>query len=538
MLTEIQIENLGVIEHLHLSFKDGFTAFTGETGAGKTMLIEAITLLVGGRADASVVRHGAAEARVEGRFVTRTADGSEEETVLCRVVPVEGRSRAYVNGRMATVASLSELGTDLVDIHGQHEHQKLLTPLAQRRALDAFGNVDTSDLRAARDKITEIDAAMATLGGDERARAREIDLLRYQSEEITAARLQSPDEDEILRDEQELLGDIGAHREALERVLFDFDEEGGVLERLGSIRHTLSLRPGLSEHVERLNGVMAEAADIAADIRGLFEAAEEDPERLEAVVARRQLLRDIMRKYGSTLSEVISFGAESSRRLAELEGYEDRVRDLQRERETALASLKAAADRVAAARRHHAPLLAGEVERRLRTLAMDHATIVVDVVATGDDVDAGDNVVFLLSANPGSPPLPLSKVASGGELARTMLSLRLVLTEEPGTMVFDEVDAGIGGEAAIAVAKALSELGDRHQIFAVTHLPQVAAAAHHHIGVSKRVEDGLTYGSASPLGESERVAEVARMLSGGLADETARQHAGEMIRTLSSSGRR
>jgi DNA repair protein RecN (Recombination protein N) len=282
---------------------------------------------------------------------------------------------------------------------------------------------------------------------------------------------------------------------------------------------------------------VAEAADIAGDIRALIDAAEEDPERLEAIAARRQLLRDIMRKYGSNLTEVIAFGRESSRRLAELEGYEERVRELQQEREVAMSDLKRAADRVAAARRKHAPLLAREVENRIRFLAMDHAAVVIDVVASGDEIDAGDNVMFLLAANPGSPPLPLSKVASGGELARTMLSLRLVLTEEPGTMVFDEVDAGIGGEAAIAVAKALSELGGRHQIFVVTHLPQVAAAARHHIGVSKKVEAGSTFGSAALLDESERVVEVARMLSGGLADETARQHAGEMIRTFSSSER-
>lgn len=538
MLTELHIENLGVIEEMRLDLGDGFIAFTGETGAGKTMLIEAISLLVGGRADASVVRSGAAEARVEGRFVSTRPDGTPTETVLCRVVPLDGRSRAYVNGRMATVSSLSEIGSELVDIHGQHDHQKLLTSAAQRRALDAFGAIDTSRLRLARERVAEIDAVMATLGGDERARAREIDLLRFQTSEIENARIESPMEDEHLREEQELLSDVEAHRSALQRAVEESDAEGGILDRLGVVRHVLAGRPGMGEYVERLSSVIAELGDIASDLRGLRDAAEEDPERLSSIVERRQLLRDIMRKYGATLDEVIEFGHESSARLAQLEGYEDRVRELQAERAVAMAELRSAAEEIASARRRHAPRLAEEVEKRLRDLAMEHASLAVNVNPSGDDVDSGDNVVFLLSANPGSPLLPLGKVASGGELARTMLALRLVLTEEPGTMVFDEVDAGIGGEAALAVARALGELGSRHQIFAVTHLPQVAAAAHQQVGVRKRVEAGATYGAADLLSADDRVAEIARMLSGGVADDIARQHARELIETFSSSHRR
>lgn len=538
MLTEIQIDNLGVIEHLHLSLHDGFTAFTGETGAGKTMLIEAISLLVGGRADASMVRAGAAEARVEGRFVKSVVGASpDEEFVLSRIVPVDGRSRAYINGRMATVSGLADIGVELVDIHGQHDHQRLLTPAAQRLALDSFGNIDTDSLRRAREAVTEIDAAMATLGGDERARAREIDLLRYQCDEIEAAHLSNPDEDDTLREEQDRLSDIGNYRESLGRLVATFDDEGGVLERLGEVRNRLNQLSNLGEAAQRISAAVAEVNDVAAELRSLVEAAEENPERLEWVISRRQLLKDIMRKYGSSLREVLEFGDASSKRLQELESYEERVKELETDKQVALEHLRDVASTVAQHRRRSAPLLAAEVERRLHRLAMDHAALSVEIVASGDEIDPGDNVVFMLSANPGSPLLPLNKVASGGELARTMLALRLTLSEEPGTMVFDEVDAGIGGEAAIAVAQSLAELGEKHQVFVVTHLPQVAAAAANHVGVHKRVEDGATFGSAHPLDDEERIAEVARMLSGGLADDAARQHAAEMIRTFSVSRR-
>ena len=241
-----------------------------------------------------------------------------------------------------------------------------------------------------------------------------------------------------------------------------------------------------------------------------------------------------MRKYGDSLSDVIGFGAEVSSRLSELLGYAERVEQLQSAREKAMKDLVREQLKVGDARRGAAADLAKAVQATLRTLALPHAEVLVSVGEKESD-PAGEAVTFMLAANPGSEPQALTKVASGGELARTMLALRLVLTEEPGTMVFDEVDAGIGGEAAVAVASALRSLGDRHQVFAVTHLPQVAASSHHHVMVSKRVVKGSTYGTAAVLETEERVAEVARMLSGGVADESAKTHAQELISTLSGA---
>lgn len=528
MLSELHIENLGVIEKLDLTISEGLVALTGETGAGKTMLVEAIDLLVGGRADASVVRTGCEEARVEGRFVTE-----ESEVILCRVVPVTGRSRAYVNGRLATVAQLAEYGAELVDLHGQHAHQSLLGASAQRLALDHFCGVDLEPLRNARARLTEIEALLATLGGDERARAREIDLLRFQVKEIDDANLQSPEEDDDLSRSEDLLADAVAHREALYAAAAALQDNDGASDVVGRSIAAISHRETFVALGERLKNVQAEIDDVAREMRDVAETIEEDPAKLDEVRQRRHLLVDLRRKYGESLSEVIAYGAESTLRLDELESFEARAATLDSERAAAVQQLRSAEKVVGDARRAAAPKLAKAVQQHLRTLAMAHAIVEVSV-----GVDAGDDVTFLLSANPGSPPLPLTKVASGGELARTMLALRLVLTEGPATLVFDEVDAGIGGEAAVAVAGALAQLGQRHQVLVVTHLAQVAAAAHRQIKVSKTVKSKQTYAEACELGSQDRVQEIARMLSGGMAEESALNYASELLKAsnVRSSG--
>ena len=533
MLTELHIEDLGVIANLDIVLGAGLTALTGETGAGKTMLVEAINLLVGGRADTTIVRPGASEARVEGRFVIDEG-GDDVEYVLARVVPVDGRSRAYLNGRLATVSTLAEIGARLVDLHGQHTHQSLLGTATQRAALDHFGSIDLSPLMSARAALTEIDAALAALGGDVRTRAREIDLLRFQVGEIGAANLDDPDEEESLDQLEDVLADAVAHREAAETALAAIHDDNGAVDALGAAIAVLASRSPFDDLVERLRNVSAEIADVAADLRSRIDTIEEDPERLGEVRERRQLLRDLRRKYGDTLGEVIEFHASITDRLTELESYESRAEALERDRSTALKNLAAAAERIRSARRKSAPKLAAAVQANVRELAMPHAEIAVfvgepDADASADPYDSGDAVSFQLSANPGSPLLPLSKVASGGELARSMLALRLVLSEEPSTLVFDEVDAGVGGSAAVAIGRALAKLGDQHQVLVVTHLPQVAACASTQIAVTKHVHKGVTTATAVAVSGDERVEEVARMLSGMHASKSARDHAVELL---------
>ncbi len=520
MLVELHVRDLGVIESAILEPGEAMTALTGETGAGKTLLVEALELLLGGRADPVLVRPGASEALVEGRFVV-----GGEEVILARALPASGRSRAWVDGRMATLSALAEAGAGLVDLHGQHAHQSLLDPAAQRRALDAFGGVDLDPLRAARAQRRAVEDELASLGGDERARAREVDLLRYQVDEIDTARITGPDEDDELADEEERLSEMAAHLEAAAAALGALDDEGGAVDALGAARGALEGRRPLDPLSGRLATLQAEAADVASELRQVVDTWEDDPARLAEIRLRRQLLRDLGRKYGEGPAGVLAFADEARARLADLDSVEARAAGLEARLDAANAAEQSAAGAVGEARRRSAPRLAAAVEEHLRLLAMPHARVEVTVGAD----DPGDDVAFGLGANAGEAVLPLAKVASGGELARAMLAMRLVLTEAPGTIVFDEVDAGVGGEAALSVGRALAEVAERHQVLVVTHLAQVAAFAGCQLGVRKEVHGGRTVASVSALSGEARVVELARMLSGRPDSATARRHAEELL---------
>lgn len=537
MLIELQIENLGVIERVDLVLGEGLTALTGETGAGKTMLVEAIELLVGGRADAGIVRHGAGEARVDGRFVVDDGAGGEREVVLTRIVPAEGRSRAYVDGRASTATALAELASQLVDLHGQHAHQSLLAGSAQRAALDRYGRIDLGPLRTARTRIAELDAALADLGGDERARAREIDLLRFQVGELDAAGIDDPDEDERLAAEESVLADAVAHREAAAAALEVLVADDAARDLLAQALARLDDRSPFAPIATRLTDLLAELEDVTAELRDSGESIEEDPERLAQLRERRHVLRELRRKYGADLAEVMAHHRRTAERLHDLERYEQRAAELEVERVEAMRVERAAAQEVGDRRRTVAPELADLVQARLGELAMAGAVVEIQVGEAPDD-HSGDRVRFLLAANPGTPPMSLNRVASGGELARTMLALRLALTvDAPSatpddravpTLVFDEVDAGIGGGAAVAVGDALAALSRHHQVLVVTHLPQVAARADHQVVVTKRVAGGTTQAEIRPVTGEDRVAELARMLAGE-DGEVARRHARELL---------
>ncbi|MEO7430272.1 MAG: DNA repair protein RecN, partial [Acidimicrobiales bacterium] len=528
MLVELAVRDLGVIDDLHLVLGHGMTALTGETGAGKTLVVDAIELLVGGRAEPVMVRAGAVEAWVEGRFVLTPPDGGEEtEVVLARAVPASGRSRAYVDGRLATIATLAEWGERLVDLHGQHAHQSLLSGAVQRGALDRFAGIDLEPLQAARARLRALDDQLAALGGDDRARAREIDLLRFQVEELATAAIAGPDEDERLDAEESLLADAAAHQVAAARAGAALTGEGGAADAVGEAIASLADRAPFADNEARLRSLAAELADLATEVRAAGEEIAEDPARLDAVRDRRQLLHELRRKYGQSLQEVLAFAEEAGARLSELEQHDRRAGELDAARAAAKRAISAAAAAVATARRAAAPRLAQAVQSHLVSLAMPRAKVAVAV--EGDD--PGDDVAFLLAANPGTPPLPLTRVASGGELARTMLALRLVLTAGPPTLIFDEVDAGIGGEAAVAVGRSLAALAADHQVLVVTHLPQVAAFAHAHVRVSKETGEDHTVARIERLDDGGRVAELSRMLSGQPESRTARDHAEELLAT-------
>jgi len=531
VLSDLRVRDLGVVDDLTITLGPGMTALTGETGAGKTLLVDALALVLGGRAGPGVVRAGAGEALIEARFVQTDGGGDEREIIVARGVRASGRSRAWIDGRMVPVGALTEAAPDLADIHGQHDQQSLLTPAAQRRALDAFGGIDPSARLAARARVRALEDRLTELGGDARQRARDADVLRHQIAEIEAARLDGPDEDDRLREEEERLADLLAHREAAASALAALEgdsrsETPGALDTLGASRAALGDRRPFAAWSARLGAVLAEVTDLASDLRGVVDNWEDDPERLAEVQQRRRQLADLRRKYGPTLSEVIEFERTSATRLAEIEGAEGRAEQLEAERAAAAEDLAAAEAELLARRRAAAPELARAAEARLHALAMPGARLEVEVEAGG----AGDTVRFLLGANPGEALAPLARVASGGELARTMLALRLVAMDGPATMVFDEVDAGVGGEAALALARALREVADDRQVLVVTHLPQVAAFAEHQIVVRKTLrDDGRTVTDAAVVGPDERVIEISRMLSGHPGSATARAHAEELL---------
>ena len=531
MLSELRVENLGIIAELSVTLGAGLTVITGETGAGKTLIVDALDLLTGGRADPQLVREGAAEARVEGRF-----DDGDDEVVLARVIPAVGRSRGYINGRLATVAELAERGRLLVDLHGQHAHQSLLAPAEQRALLDRFAGPKAATalaaLRTARTTARGFTEELATFGGDERARAREVDLLRYQLDEIDAAGIADGGEDDRLLAEAELLADAEAHREALATAYRELEGPGE--DALGAAVAALAARAPFEALAQRLRLLQADIQEAAHDVRTTEEAIVADPQRLQVVQTRRALLAELKRKYGTALADVVEYARETRARLEELETHDARAAALEASRRDAFAEAERAARALTKARKAAAPRLAAAVTGHLRELALPAATFTIDITSPATDAaaigdDGADDVVFLLAPNPGEAARPLAKAASGGELSRAMLALRVVLSEAPPTLVFDEVDAGIGGEAGAAVGRALAQLGGQHQVLCVTHLPQVAAFADAHVMVAKDEVDGRTVAGASLLLDDARVNEISRMLAGVGGSAHARRHARELV---------
>jgi DNA repair protein RecN (Recombination protein N) len=437
---------------------------------------------------------------------------------------------------LATVGELTERGRALVDLHGQHAHQSLLVPSEQRALLDRYAGEPAAAARAAllvaRADRRRIDDELAAIGGDDHLRARTIDLLRYELAEIDDAGIEDDDEDARLAAVEELLADAEAHRAALDDAHGHL--EGPALDALGAAIAAIDGRAPFATIAERLRTLQIETSEAVHDVRIAAEQIVADPERLASVQQRRARLRELVRKYGPTLAGVQAYGVDARERLARIEGHEARAAALEAERVNAEQAVSAAATGLSKARSAAAAPLASAVVARLHELAMPAATFEVAVEA-GDPAAAGedgaDDVTFLLAPNPGEPARPIARAASGGELARAMLALRVVLSAAPPTLVFDEVDAGIGGEAGTAVGRALATLGGRHQVLCVTHLAQVAAFADAQVVVSKAEAGGRTIARAELLLEDARAGEISRMLAGIGESAHARRHAQELLET-------
>ncbi|MGJ4846550.1 DNA repair protein RecN [Leifsonia sp. Le1] len=566
-IEEISIKDLGVIADASLPLGPGFTAITGETGAGKTMVVSALGLLLGERADTGAVRLGSAQAWVEGRWriaessdvVERVRDaggdvdpvgGGGAELVLTRSVSSEGRSRAIVGGRSAPVSVLTELGGQLVVVHGQSDQIRLRSAVAQREALDRFAGPDFAAAVDAyaqvfhrwRDNRAELDELVA----DQDRRAREAEDLRIAMAEIEAVAPQ-PGEDDELAERAERLSNLEELRlaAASARELLSAEESEGA-DALGLLDSARRHLERVSEHDSALVAVAESVAnanylisDVAAQLSTYLATLDTDGAReLEIVQDRRAELATLVRKYGPTLADVIGALDTGSGRLLELDGDSDRIEELRAEVEADAALAEQLADALSAQRRSAAERLSTAVSDELTALAMADARVVVEVIQRDEFTAAGrDQVSILLQPHSGAEPRPLGKGASGGELSRVMLAIEVVIagTDPVPTFIFDEIDAGVGGAAAIEIGRRLAKLAETSQVIVVTHLAQVAAFAGNHLTVVKGSDGSVTASSVRQLGGDERIAEMARLLSGLPDSESGLAHARELVEMAGAS---
>lgn len=554
MLTELRIANFGVIEQLALQFDKGFTVFTGETGAGKSLLIDAVTLLVGGRASGEHIRADAEEADLEASFLlspdhpvlaTLEAKGfarpGEPEIIVRRVLSRTGRHRTFLNGNLCPVHLLEQLGGALVDIHGQHDQQSLLSAPVQLEALDAFGRLQS--LRREYGKVYEEwrgQAAAIDQLKQETARRREREeLLRFQLQELSEAELQLGEDQELERERPRL-----AHGRQL-RELSDqvyellYAGDSGILTTLSQgekvVARLESIDAGTASWSQILSDCAVQLRELADQVRRYRDAVEDNPERLVEIEQRLDRLHRLSKKYGGSLDSALAQREALREQVSRLEGADAELATLEHEQKTRVETLRKLSDRLSRKRNEAAGRLSGQVSRELTALRMDRTRFSVSVAPAPSDGAFGptgnDNVEFLFCANPGEPLKPLARVASGGELSRVMLALKTILADgdQVPVLIFDEVDSGVGGAVAEVMGKRLRALARYHQVLSVTHLPQVCAQAHTHFLVEKEVRQKRTVTQVRRLDRDGRENEVARMLAGVTVTKNARAAAADMI---------
>jgi DNA repair protein RecN (Recombination protein N) len=551
MLRFLRIQHLAVIDSVEVEFEPGLNVLTGETGAGKSMLVEAVGLLLGGRASGDLVRTGEDVAAIEAIF-----ENSGEELLVRREITAQGRSRAFINGALATAGALKDLSSRLIELHGQHEHQTLLDPSTHLAVLDTFGALEPllTSTAAAFDAMQAIQGELARVQSAVKDRDARTDLVTFQLGELDRAALKDPAEDASLAALRQIL----ASAERVERLcaesyasLYDSDDAilaalGGVWRRVGELS---TLDPKFQPYVDARDGIKSQLEDLAGFLRSYADGIEASPARLQQVEERLALLERLKRKHGPTLADVIARRDALRRELGDLEGGDDRRVALERQLAAARASYLTAAQRVSAARRRAAAAFAKALVELLRDLAMEQTRFEVrlsdspvpETLWTARGIDQGE---FFLSPNPGEDLRPLARIVSGGELSRVMLAIKtLTATSRHGFsdagdrppsasapgLIFDEVDAGIGGRVADVVGRKLRTLGSAFQVLCITHLPQIAACADTHFQIEKRVERGRTKTTVKRLDDDSRVDELARMLGGEAITDGLRRSAREML---------
>jgi DNA repair protein RecN (Recombination protein N) len=561
VLQQISVRNVVLIERLVVELGPAFNVVTGETGAGKSMLVDALSLVLGGRARPDLVRAGAEEAEVEALF--EIAPGTrvwakletagipvDRDLVVRRVVQAEGRSRAYANGRMCTASQLSEIAADLCDIASQHESVSLTDPVTHLEYLDAFGQLEGERAHLAEqvDGLAEVVRELEGATAQERGRAEREDFLRWQLREIDELDPSDGEETELeherarLRHAEKLKA---ATQHAAERL---YEGEAALCDQLARLSTELDEAAGidasLAPMARAIEIARADLADAARSLSRYAEGVEASPERLAEVEERSFRLQKLLRKHGPSTAELLSHRAGLLRELGSLASASDRVAELEAERARRLGEAAAAARALSRRRRDAADKLADAIGRELSQLGMGRARVVVEVTPTAGAGDAllvdgarltragVDRVEFLIAPNRGEEPRALRKIASGGELSRALLALKRVLAEKgpAGTYVFDEVDAGVGGAVAEVIGRSIADIARHRQVICITHLPQIAALADAHFAVGKAESRGRTHTSVKLLSRAERVEEIARMIGGIKVGEAARRAAAEMLK--------
>jgi DNA repair protein RecN (Recombination protein N) len=550
MLATLRIKNLALVADLTLELQPGFNAVTGETGAGKSIIIGALNLALGERADRSLIRTGAEQSSVEAVFDVAKLPESpaafleenglepcdDGQLVIKRTLTTAGASRQFVNGSPTTLSVLAALGERLVDIHGPHDHQSLFSPARQLAILDAYG--DLNELRARVGKAFQdrarIAAEKAGLIIDEKTYAQQLDLLRFQSNEITAAKL-TEDEEPKIEAEYKRASNAARLLELSETAIRALSEdENSVLTQLGAAGRALHDLRRLDESAAPLEESQHQAVsllnELQSELSNYRDRLELDPARLQELEERLTLIHSLKRKYGSTLAEVIAFGNQAKQKLQQLESRDAEIARLNSDLQKADATLLKAAKELSAARAKAIAKLSKAITQQLTDLGFKQSHFGVTLKQISEPGPTGDDEAdFQFAPNPGEPPKPLKAIASSGEIARVMLAIKTVLAaqDEIPVLIFDEVDANVGGETASAVGAKMRQIGSQRQVLCITHLPPVAAAAQTHYVVTKEVKDGRTISQITSLNKEARITELTRMLGG--QTPAARKHAQALL---------
>jgi DNA repair protein RecN (Recombination protein N) len=560
MLTDLNIKNFAIIDQVHTQFGPGLNALTGETGAGKSILVDAINLLLGSRASSEMIRTGQEEASVEAfieleagkelSFLKNLGLEKSEGLQIRRILHPSGKSRAFLNGTAITLHMLEEMGEEMIQIYGQHEHQHFLDPLRHIDILDGSGGL--LDLRNQFQEVfarwTKAASELADLISRQKQRSERMEFLAYQSGEIGRAHLKIGEDEELAAERSRL-----AHAEKLQSLAHFgaevlYGESGSVVERLKATLQRLKegarVDPGLSPLVASVESILFQSEDVASSLRSYGEKIFFDPKRLETIESRLDELSKLKKKYGPTLTDVLAHKEKIDGERKNLGSLEERISHLEKAASEEHTRALTIARQLSLRRKEAALELASKLGKELSTLGMKKVRFQIQVVSEAGKDGAGgpegprlhekgmDQVEFLLSPNPGEDLKPLARIASGGELSRIMLAMKRIFAEETlvKTLIFDEVDAGIGGGIAEIVGRKLKEISRHHQVFCITHLPQIACFADTHYKVTKKESGGRTYVEVQRLSEEERLEEVARMLGGLKITGKTIDHAREMLR--------